>query len=80
MIKKGTKNAQVFKEGWIATLAILAKLRRATEPKRLPVRTLGINKTTHTLISRFRLLKGGFQTGQLNTTELETLELDILHA
>ena len=77
MAKKGAKNAQVFKEGWIVTLAIPAKMRRSTEPKRLPVWILGINRNTHTLMSRFGRIKGGFQSGQLNTVESETLGLDI---
>jgi hypothetical protein len=77
MAKKGAKNAQVFKEGWIVTLAIPAKMRQSTEPKRLPVRILGINRNTHTLMSRFGRIKGGFQSGQLNKVESETLGLDI---
>jgi hypothetical protein len=37
MVNKTSKKAQVFKEGWIVTVAILSKLRRSIEPKRLLV-------------------------------------------
>jgi hypothetical protein len=37
MVNKTSKKAQVFKEGWIVTVAIPSKLRRSIEPKRLPV-------------------------------------------
>ena len=77
MVKKGAKHTQVFKEGWIATLAIPKKLRHSTEPKRLPVRILSINQHAYTLISKFGRLKGAFQAGQLNTVESSTLGLNI---
>jgi hypothetical protein len=77
MVKKGAKKAQVFKEGWVVTVAIPSKMRRTTEPKRLPVRILSINKHSHTLMSRFGRIKGAFQAGQLNTVESKTLGLDI---
>jgi hypothetical protein len=60
MVKKTTKKAQIFKESSVVTLAIPAKLRRSTKPKRLPVRILIITRGSFTLISRFRRLKGGF--------------------
>ena len=77
MVKKGAKKAQVFKEGSVVTLAIPSKMRRTTEPKRLPVRILSINKHSYTLVSRFGRLKGAFQAGQLNAVESNTLGLDI---
>jgi hypothetical protein len=77
MVKRAAKKAQVFKEGWIVTVAIPSKLLRSVEPKRLPVRILGINKHSHTLISRFGRIKGAFQAGQLNTVKSNTLGLDI---
>jgi hypothetical protein len=77
MVKKGAKKSQVFKEGWVVTLAIPSKMRRTTEPKRLPVRILSINKHAYTLMSRFGRIKGAFQAGQLNTVESKTLGLDI---
>jgi hypothetical protein len=77
MVKKSAKKAQVFKEGWVVTLAIPKKLRRFTKPKRLPVRILGINRHAYTLMSRFGCLKGAFQAGQLNTVESSTLGVDI---
>jgi hypothetical protein len=80
MVKKTAKKVQIFKEGWIVTLAIPAKLRRSAEPKRLPVRILNINKTSHTLICRFGRIKGAFQPGQLNTVVSATLGTDIPHA
>jgi hypothetical protein len=52
-------------------------MRRTTEPKRLPVRILSINKHAYTLMSRFGRIKGAFQAGQLNTVESKTLGLDI---
>jgi len=76
-VKKSAKKAQVFKEGWVITLAIPKKLRRSTKPKRLPVRILGINQHAYTLMSRFGRLKGAFQAGQLNTVKSNTLGLDI---
>jgi hypothetical protein len=77
MVKKGAKKARVFKEGSVVTLAIPSKMRRTTEPKRLPVRILSINKHSYTLMSRFGRLKGAFQAGQLNAVESKTLGLDI---
>jgi len=77
MVKKGAKKAQIFKEGWVVTAAIPSKMRRTTEPKRLPVQILSINKHSHTLMSRFGRIKGAFQAGQLNTVESKTLGLDI---
>jgi hypothetical protein len=76
-VKKTTKKAQVFKEGSIVTLAIPKKMQRSTEPIRLPVRILEINKHSHMLISRFGRIKGAFQPGQLNSVESNTLRLDI---
>jgi hypothetical protein len=43
IVKRSAKKAQVFKEGWVVTLAILKKLRCFTKLKRLLVRILGIN-------------------------------------
>jgi hypothetical protein len=80
MVKKATKKAQIFKRDWVVTVAIPSKLRKSTEPKRLPVRIIGIAKHSHTLMSRFGRIKGGFQAGQLNTVQSNTLGLDIPHA
>jgi hypothetical protein len=80
MVKKTAKKAQIFKEGWIAILAIPAKLRRSAEPKRLPVRILNINKTLYNLMCRFGRIKGAFQPGQLNIVVSATLGTDIPHA
>jgi hypothetical protein len=77
MVKKTTKKAQIFKEGWIVTLAIPKKMRLSTEPKRLPVRILGINNHNHMLISRFGRIRGAVQPAQLNVVESNTLGLDI---
>ena len=63
IVKKASKKAQVFKEGWIVTVAIPSKLQQSVEPKRLLVRILGINQHSHTLISRFERIKGAFQAG-----------------
>jgi hypothetical protein len=52
-------------------------MHQSTEPKRLPVWILTVTRGSHTSMSRFRRLKGGFQTGQLNTVEPNTLGLDI---
>jgi hypothetical protein len=77
MVNKTAKKAQVFKEGWIVTVAIPSKLRRSIKPKRLPVRILNINNHSHMLMSRFGRIKGAFQPGELNTVESDTLGLDI---
>jgi hypothetical protein len=77
MVNKTAKKAQVFKEGWIVTVAIPLKLRRSIEPKRLPVWILNINNHSHMLMSRFRRIKGAFQPRQLNIVESDTLGLDI---
>jgi hypothetical protein len=53
MVKKGAKKAQVFKQGWVVTLAIPRGLRLFIKLKRLPVRIVSINKQSYTLISRF---------------------------
>jgi hypothetical protein len=60
MVKKGAKKAQIFKEGWVATLAIPLKMRQTTELKRLLVWILSINKHAYTLMSRFGRIKGAF--------------------
>jgi hypothetical protein len=46
----------------------------------LPVRIIGITKQSFTLMSRFGRIKGGFQAGQLNLVQSDTLGLDIPHA
>ena len=60
MVKKATKKAQIFKRGWVVTVAIPSKLGRSTKPKRLLVWIIGIAKHSHTLMSRFGRIKGGF--------------------
>jgi hypothetical protein len=77
MVRKTSKKAQIFKEGWIVTVAIPLKLRRSVEPKRLLVWILSINNHSHMLMSRFGRIKGAFQPRQLNTVESNTLGLDI---
>jgi hypothetical protein len=64
----------------VVTVAIPSKLRKSTKPKRLPVWIIGIAKHSHILMSRFGRIKGGFQAGQLNTVQSNTLGLDIPHA
>jgi hypothetical protein len=80
MVRKTTKKAHIFKVDYVVTVAIPAKLRRSAEPKRLPVRIIGITKQSFTLMSRFGRIKGGFQAGQLNPVQSNTLGLDIPHA
>jgi hypothetical protein len=80
MVRRVAKKAQIFERDCIVTVAIPSKLRRSTEPKRLLVRIIGITKHSHTLMSRFGRIKGGFQAGQLNTVKSNTLGLDIPHA
>jgi hypothetical protein len=60
MVRKAAKNARIFKRDWIVTVAIPSKLRRSTKPKRLLVWIIGITKHSHTLMSRFGRIKGGF--------------------
>ena len=64
----------------MVTVAIPSKLRKSTKPKRLLVWIIGIAKHSHILMSRFGRIKGGFQAGQLNTVQSNTLGLDIPHA
>ena len=80
MVRKVAKKAQMFKRDLIVTEAIPSKLRGSIESKRLPVRVIGITKHSHTLMSRFGRIKGGFQAGQFNTIQSNTLGLDIPHA
>ena len=77
MVRKTSKKAQIFKEGWIVTVAIPLKLRHSIEPKRQLVWILNINNHSHMLMSKFGCIKGAFQPRQLNTVESNTLGLDI---
>jgi hypothetical protein len=61
-------------------LAILAKLQKSVKPKRLLVSILNINKTLHTLIYKFKQIKGAFQLRQLNIVVSATLGTNIPYA
>ena len=80
MVQRVAKKAQIFERDCIVTVAIPSKLWRSTKPKRLLVWIIGITKHSHTLMSRFGRIKGGFQAGQLNTVKSNTLGLDNPHA
>ena len=60
MVQRVAKKAQIFERDCIVTVAIPSKLRRSTRPKRLPVWIIGITNHSHTLMSRFGRIKGGF--------------------
>ena len=66
MVYKTSKNATVFQEGIVVTLAILVKLRLPTEAKRLLYRVIWRHKNSYSLSTKFGPLKGLATAGQMN--------------
>jgi hypothetical protein len=66
MVHKTSKNATVFQEGIVVTLAILVKLRLPTEAKRLLYRVIRRHKNSYSLSTKFGPLKGFAIAGQMN--------------
>jgi hypothetical protein len=66
MVRKSKKQAVVFKDGALVTLAIPAKIRLSLEPKRLLCRIIQCVRGRYTLTFKFGRIKGSWTASELN--------------
>jgi hypothetical protein len=66
MVRKSKKQAVVFEDGSLVTLAIPAKIRLSLEPKRLLCRIIQCVRGRYTLTFKFGRIKGSWTASELN--------------
>jgi hypothetical protein len=79
MVQKSKKQATVFEEGSLVTLAIPAKIRLSLEPKRLLCRVIHCIRGRYTLTFKFGRIKGSWTASELNGIDTPESGQDIPH-